>query len=204
MGMAGSVVDLGFADACVPHGTHVCQIYADAGERDDALLRFLSRGLRSGETTACFSDNIDEQAIEAWLAKDGVSLAKEREAGRFALCSARATYFDEGRFDPQRMLAHLTAFHEGSLKAGRPGARVIGEMCAEIGQVPGGARLLEYEARVNSLLREHPVTAVCQYDARAFDGALLMDVLAVHPMMVVRGAVIHNPFFVPPEELIGA
>lgn len=60
----------------------------------------------------------------------------------------------------------------------------------------------EYEARVSLLLRDHPVTAVCQYDARAFDGAVIMDVLKVHPLMVIRGAVVHNPFFVRPEDYL--
>jgi hypothetical protein len=86
--------------------------------------------------------------------------------------------------------------------AGRPGARVIGEMPPDIAEIPGGTRLLEYEARVNSLLRAHPVTAVCQYDAHAFGGADCMDVLTVHPMMLVRGAVVLNPFFIPPEEFL--
>lgn len=202
MSLDGTPIDLGFAEARVPPGTHVCQIYDNAGERDDALLRFLSRGLRNGETTACFSENISEDALEAWFAKDGLSLAAERASGRFALAKTRAVYFEEGRFDPDRMLALLTKFHDDSVAAGRPGARVIGEMSPEIDRIPGGSRLFEYESRVNRLLRDHPVTAVCQYDAHAFDGATIMDILSVHPMMVVRGAVILNPFYIPPEEFI--
>jgi hypothetical protein len=202
MSVEGRVIDLGFATACVPPGTHICQIYEDARERDAALLRFISRGLRNGETTACFTDSVDEQAIAAWLASDGVSLEREREAGRFTLSSAREVYFQGGEFDPERMLGLLAAFHEASVQAGRPDARVIGEMSAEIARVRGGRQLMDYEARVNRLLRERPLTTVCQYDANAFDGATLMDMLAVHPMMLVRGAVVENPFFVPPEVLV--
>ena len=75
-------------------------------------------------------------------------------------------------------------------------------MSPEVQNVEGGNRLLEYESRVSLLLREHPVTAVCQYDARCFSGAMIMDILKVHPMMVVRGSVVHNPFFIPPEEFL--
>ena len=82
------------------------------------------------------------------------------------------------------------------------GGRVIGEMTPEVQQVPGGERLLEYESRVSLLLRTHPVTSVCQYDARTFDGATIMDILKVHPLMVVRGSVVRNPFFIPPEEFL--
>lgn len=202
MRVDGTPVDLGFAEARVPLGTHVCQIYDNAGERDDALLRFLSRGLRNGEATACFSENISEGALETWFATDGLSIEKERASGRFVLAKTKAVYFEDGRFDPVRMLALLTKFHDDSVAAGRPGARVIGEMSPEIDRIPGGSRLFEYESSVNRLLRDHPVTAVCQYDAHAFDGATIMDILSVHPMMVVRGAVILNPFYIPPEEFI--
>jgi hypothetical protein len=201
MGEDDATVDLGFAKARVPAGTHVCQIYSDADERSDALLRFLSRGLQCGESTACFTENVGEEELEAWFAKEGLSLAGERASGRFASSPTRSVYFQDGRFDPDRMLELLTRFHQDSVAAGRSGARVIGEMSPEISTVPGGFRLLEYESRVNRLLQTHPITAVCQYDARCFDGATIMDVLTVHPMMVVRGAVVLNPFFTAPEEL---
>jgi hypothetical protein len=29
-----------------------------------------------------------------------------------------------------------------------------------------------------------------------------MEVLKVHPMMVVRGSVVRNPFYLPPEEYL--
>ncbi len=196
-------MDLGFAVARVAPGTHVCQIYAGDAERDDALLRFLSRGLQAGESAALFTENVTEEQLDAWFTREGLSIVAERAAGRFASSPTRQVYFQEGAFDPDRMLGLLADFHEQSVAAGRPGARVIGEMSPEIGTIPGGSRLLEYESRVNQLLRTHPVTAVCQYDARRFGGATIMDVLTVHPMMVVRGAVVFNPFFVAPEELAG-
>jgi len=75
-------------------------------------------------------------------------------------------------------------------------------MIPEIETIAGGERLLEYESRVTLLLREKPVTAVCQYNANRFDGATIMDVLKVHPQMIVRDAIIYNPFFISPEEYL--
>ncbi|MGC4117259.1 MAG: MEDS domain-containing protein [Myxococcales bacterium] len=199
MSQTERLADLGFAAAKVPHGTHICQIYTDERERDEALRHFVSRGLANGEATACFSDTVDRPALEAWLARESLSACDER----LTVSGSTSVYFPDGRFDPLRMLELLRAFHRGSVEAGRTGARVIGEMSPEINRVPGGSRLFEYESRVNQLLRDHPVTAVCQYDARAFSGATIMDVLSVHPVMVVHGALVNNPFFVPPENLAG-
>jgi len=197
-----SSVDLGFTRSKVPAGTHICQIYGQENERTESLLRFLTSGLRAGERTACFSEKVSRDELEGPFAQLGLSVAEAEATGAFSLRKTGEVYFQGGRFDPDTMLRLLCALHEDSVSAGFPNARVIGEMTSEVTRISGGERLLEYESRVSILLRDHPVTTVCQYDARAFDGATIMDVLKVHPMMVVRGAIVHNPFFVPPEEYL--
>ena len=111
-------------------------------------------------------------------------------------------YFEGGKFEPERMLGLLQEFYENSIKQNQSGARVIGEMTPEIEHVPGGSRLLEYESKVSLLLKKFPINAVCQYDARSFDGSTIMDVLKVHPYMIIRGSVVRNPFFIQPEEYL--
>lgn len=197
--MEGNLVDLGFATAKVPHGSHICQIYSDDEERFTALLKFVETGLKRREATACFSVNLDTDTMTDWLLRSNVDLVAERQQGHLTLADSESTYFENDRFDPDRILSLLTRFHEMSLTTGRSGARAIGEMSPNILKIRDGSRLFEYEARVNGLLKEHPVTAVCQYDARRFDGATIMDVLIVHPFMVVRGNVIQNPFFELPD-----
>ena len=71
---AMETIDLGFTATKVPPGTHICQIFNDADERTDSLLRFMSSGLRAGERTACFSENITEPALDEFLREQGVSL----------------------------------------------------------------------------------------------------------------------------------
>ena len=67
---------------------------------------------------------------------------------------------------------------------------------------PGSDRLMEYEALVNNVLKTHPITAVCQYDANRFSGATIVDVLKVHPMMIVRGQIVRNPYYMKPEDFL--
>ncbi len=201
--MADRQVKLGFCDIQVPTGTHICQIYRDEEERDNALVEFLLQGLRDCECSACFSHNFSDEMLQTYLARHNFSFEASVKSGALSLAEAESVYFRNGRFEPAVLLDSLADFHSCSVKAGYPGARVIGEMVPEILHRPGGERLMEYEARVSLLMREHPITTVCQYDARAFSGSTIMDILKVHPMMVVRGAVIHNPFFIRPEDILG-
>lgn len=197
-----STISLGFTEQPFPVGVHVCQIVSDDDERQESLLKFLLAGLQSGERACCFSERVNEHILKEFLGNYGISFNDVIDSGAFVLSGARDIYFQGNRFDPDRMLAMVKKYHEESEAKGFSAARVIGEMLPEVQSVPGGNRLLEYEARVTLLLEKHPVTAVCQYDARQFDGATIMDILKVHPWMVVRGSVVHNPFHIPPAEYL--
>ena len=202
MGQDGLMVPLGFTDDKVCAGAHICQIYSDDDERIDSLLKFMLSGVQTGERTICFSENMDEETLEAYFSKHQISYDAYKQKHAIALSGVRDVYFQDNVFDPDRMLNTLTNYHQESLELGFPAARVIGDMAPEVQTISGGERLLEYESKVSMLLRERPVTSVCQYDAREFDGATIMDVLKVHPQMIVRGTVVHNPFFIPPEEFL--
>lgn len=193
--------DLGFAQAQITPGAHICQIYVDEHERDDALTKFIMAGLLAKECTACFSDQLDRERLVQALADVGLDCDEEIGGERLQLSGAEAVYFEGNCFNPDRMLGLIAQYYDSAIARDFSAARVIGEMSARIDNIPGGSRLFEYESRVNDVLRERPVAAVCQYDARAFDGRTIMDVLSVHPMTLFRGAVVHNPYFVSPASL---
>ena len=195
-------VSLGFTEEKFPPGTHICQIYSDVKERDQSINEYIRSGLEAGEHTALFYESFDEEKFSSYLESHGISLSEAEKSGNLQLASSHDVYFEDQQFNPERMLSLLKDFYTESKHAGCSACRVIGEMTPEIEQIKGGNRLLEYESKVSLLLKEHPVTAICQYNARDFDGTTIMDVLTVHPLMIVRGSVVKNPYFVPPEEFL--
>jgi len=203
MGHNRLMVSLGFTDEKVPAGAHICQIYSDDAERIDALLKFLLSGLKDGERVACFSEKVDEDTLRQFLAAHNIPYDNCKQTQAVTLAGTNDVYFQNNVFDPDHMLNTLSDYYDEAMNLGFPAARVIGEMTPKVQEVPGGDRLLEYESKVSMLLKDHPTTAVCQYDAKAFDGATIMDILKVHPRMMVNGLVIHNPFYIPPEEFLG-
>ncbi|KIG14149.1 sensory transduction histidine kinase [Enhygromyxa salina] len=192
-------VSLGFTEGTVPAGTHICQIFNDDDERNDVLVRFILSGLRASERVTCFSERANAAELETVFTAHDLSYAQLTASEAFSLAPTSKVYFEGGQFDPERMLERLACFYDEGVAQGYVGSRILGEMIPEVHELPGGSRLFEYEARISLLLQRLPLTAVCQYDARSFDGATILDVLRVHPMMLVRGSVVHNPFFIPPE-----
>lgn len=193
------LAQLGFTKGAFPAGSHICQIFSDDEERNDALAAFLLAGFRGGEQATCFlSDKVEPIGLDVTLKQHDLDLKALEADGALALVPAREVYFKDGRFDPEQPLALFNRLYADSSKAGRA-ARVIGEMSPEAARIEGGHSMIEYEAHLNLFLQQNPMMIVCQYEASAFDGAVIMDVLRVHPMMVVRGEVFHNPIFLPPN-----
>jgi hypothetical protein len=195
-------ISLGFTSEQFEPGVHICQIFNDDEERHDALINYIVSGLQAGENTACFSENETESSLSQFFNEKGFTYNEVIKSGEFSLSKTAEVYFEGGTFEPQRMLNLLKEFYNNSIAKNRSGARVIGELVPAIDKIPGGSRLMEYESKVSLLLKTTPINAVCQYDARLFDGSTIMDILKVHPYMIVKGSVIHNPFFINPEEYL--
>lgn len=192
-------VSLGFTPKKVPEGTHMCLVFTNKQERISSLLAFLLSGLTNNERGTCFSSNITEDELRTFFSENNISYDERKQSGAISLTGTKEVYFEDGTFNPERMLNNIVNFYKTSKNQGYKSSRIIGEMIPEIENVPGGERLMEYECRVSMLLRDNPVTTVCLYDANEFDGATIMDVLKVHPKMIVNGAVVNNPFFIEPE-----
>ncbi len=195
-------VSLGFTQEKVPAGTHICLVFSTEEDRVDSLLKFMLAGLQTNERTACFSEKLTEETVRNYLAENNLSYDECKAQKAISLSGASEVYFQDGVFDPDRMLNTLAAFYDEAQQLGFSFSRVIGEMSSEIQTIPGGERLLEYESRVSILLRDRPVTTVCQYNAKLFDGATIMDIIKVHPKMLVNGMIINNPFFIEPEAFL--
>lgn len=69
---------------------------------------------------------------------------------------------------------------------------------------PVKIRLMEYEPKVNNVLKEYPVTAICQCDAGKFDGATILECLKVHPYMIVNCQIVKKTYYLKPEDYLSS
>lgn len=195
-------IKLGFTEQEFEPGIHICQIYNDEDERRDAIVNYIISGINSGEKTKCFTEKETASSLTSYLKQKGIEMKQVEKTGSFSLQKTADVYIKDNEFKPDRMLDLLRDFYKSSEAEKRNGARVIGEMTPEIESIKGGSRLMEYESKVSMLLKEVPVNAVCQYNAREFSGETIMNILKVHPYMIIRKEVVSNPFYITPEEYL--
>jgi hypothetical protein len=168
------------------------------------MAQFIECGLASGEKVAYLVDRPEvAEEPQSFLCTLGVHLTEALKPGQIFMAEAEKTYCPGGLFSPEGMLDTWRTFYRQSLSEPFQGVRVTGETTWLRKGLPGLERWFEYEARLNLAVNECPFNGiVCQYDANHLSGAALYEVLNVHPLMIVRGQLVHNPYYEPPEHYL--
>ncbi|MFC1743307.1 MEDS domain-containing protein [Candidatus Riflebacteria bacterium] len=192
-------VSLGFTQKSFPAGTHMCLIYSHEDDRREIISKFIKNGIIGGERVYYIADTIKPEEVREWLLNMEVELPRD---DCFSILPAVNTYCPQKEFIPQKMLHTIRAFYEQTVKDGYPGTRGTGEMSWALKGIAGSERLMEYEALLNEVLVTHPITVICQYDANQFGGREIFNTLKVHPMTIVHGQVVQNPFYMKPQEFL--
>jgi hypothetical protein len=188
-------VCLGFTDELYPAGTHICYLYNSDDERRQILPLYARQALAGNEAFNYVADVPSEEDLPRVLeCLDLAAAARERPEQMECVISAEG-YYPTGRFDPDDMIGRLREAYEECQANGMAGARFAGEMTWALRGIPGAERILECETRINDLIKEAPMTIMCQYDLTKFDGGLIYDVLNAHPVVIVGGHVLRNPFY---------
>ncbi len=181
-------------------GNHLCSLYETEEERRALLTPFLCQGLERGEKVLYIVDAHSAEVVLDYLRDDGLEVEPYLASGQLSILTVDDAYMREGVFDPDGMIALLRAETEQALAEGYSALRLTGEMTWTLRGLPGSERLIEYEAKLNEFLPGSKCLAICQYDRRRFDPAVLLDVLCTHPIAVVGTAVYDNSYYVPPVE----
>ncbi|MDH3999619.1 MAG: MEDS domain-containing protein, partial [Desulfuromonadales bacterium] len=104
-------------------------------------------------------DAMTSEEMLEYLTEAGVDFSGAKP-GEISIAEASPAYCPDGFFKTEEMLALVKEFYLGALEQGYAGARGTGEMgwCLEEGRAKYHD-LLDYEARLNTLLAKYPYTA---------------------------------------------
>ncbi|MBI4573181.1 MAG: MEDS domain-containing protein [candidate division NC10 bacterium] len=183
-------------------GDHLCCLYETEEEHRAVLLPFLRQGLERDEKVIYIVEAHTAETVLDYLRADGVTVDSHLERGQLHILTRNETYLRQGVFDPEGMIALIRGETERALAEGYPALRVTGEMTWALGGLAGSERLIEYEAKLNDFFPGSKCLAVCQYDRRRFDPAVLLDVLHTHPIAVIGTEVYENSYYVPPSAFL--
>ncbi len=183
-------------------GDHLCCMYKTEQEHQEILTPFICSGLEQGDKVFYIVDVRTAEIVLDYLQQEGLDTSKYLSSGQLVIADTRDTYIRDGVFDPERMLSMLKTETDRAIEQGFNALRVTGEMSWALRDLPGTDRLMEYEAKLNQFFPAHKAIGLCQYDMRSFDAEVLLDVLATHPIAIIRNNCYENMYYVPPEEFL--
>jgi two-component system, NarL family, sensor kinase len=183
------------------HG-HLCSIYESPGEGLAVAMPFTRIGLDRGEKCIYVADDGTEGVVLDAMLTEGIDVAGAIASDSLVLANKEFAYLKNGAFDPEWMFAFWADETAAALSQGFSALRVTGETEWLLGSVRGLERWVEYESRVSEMLANQNCFLLCQYNRQVLPPQLILDVIRTHPIVVYRGVVCRNMYYVPPDELL--
>jgi len=181
-------------------GNHLCNIYRTEEEHREVIVPFLRTGLAGGEKVLYIVHSHTAEEILGYLQEDGLEVEPYLESGQLLILTANKDYMRDGVSDPDRMIILLRAETERAMEEGYSALRITDEMTWASQGMTGSERLIEYEEKLNKFSLDSRCLALCQYDKRRFDSKLLLDVLAVHKIVIVGTEIYDNFYYESPTK----
>jgi hypothetical protein len=196
--MSGAPV-LGLPGINLHSGDHVCAFYRDEEERDELLLPFLREGVRAGQKCLCVVESVSPDIVRDALGHDANAVRE----GTLDVLTPSESYLRGGVFSMPAMLEFWQQRVDTALTGGTYDfVRVVGEMPRALTDRRDHDAFLLYESELNRFAALRPQVIVCLYDLRRFGGAVLIDILRTHPLIMLGGAVLENPYYLQPDEFL--
>jgi excisionase family DNA binding protein len=157
----------------VPHGAHLCGLYATDAGRVKLAASFVAGGLRPRNACVLVARPKARQDILAQLNKWHPSVDADVKSGRLVLGEYRAAADEQ--YDYLR--AHLAT----AMRSGARSLRVVGDV-SSFAEGAGADAVAEYEAGYERAIAERfPVVTLCTYDVRLFSGVEILTAFKGHP-----------------------
>jgi hypothetical protein len=181
---------------------HICAFFNGFDEQHRVLRSFIKEGFERGDKAFHILDSELRDDHLKRLAAAGIDVDRALATGQLELRRWQDAYLRDDRFDQDGMLALLDELLGSGAAAGSPLIRFVSKVEPSLVVKAGEDSWLGYEARVNQTVGKYSDAVICTYDLKNFSASLMMDMLRVHPAVIVGGVLQENPFFVPPDEFL--
>ncbi|HTC85331.1 MAG TPA: MEDS domain-containing protein [Candidatus Acidoferrum sp.] len=171
------------------HGNgHVGAFFRNRADADRTLIPFVREGLDRGDRIVRIVASARRDAYVSTLRDAGVDVDGAQSSGALLVETWENTYLRGGRFEQTAMLTLILGILAAGRSAGYPRTRYIADMEWALRGPTPVEEVVEYEARADRALRKLPDVVICSYHPRRFGAPVIVDILGVHPLALVGGA----------------
>jgi len=173
---------------------HFCFFYDTEEEHHSVVSNSLRQWLERGEKVLYICQDHTQKTIQDYIQGVGIDLDLISASGQLIILDSSSLSDGLDDFTQKNVLEEIRKEAEKTLLQGFPAFRVTCEMGWAFQSWSGTGSLIEYEIGLNEIMLNGNIQALCQYDLRQFDPAMLMDLILVHPVLIV-GTQIYENFY---------
>lgn len=185
-------VDFCLGKEVVPLGTHTSLIYWDETRKNRIILQFIADGLQKGEQVVCITDSLTKETILDWIKEKKIPIPEADMEKKLVVQTPESMYYPNGYFSPEET---MEKWRRLITENPAEGLRITGEINWLSSGLPGTERFFKYEIMLDEFLANNATTIVCQFSVNSLHGATLIEIINMHPMLIVNGQIMHNPFY---------
>ena len=186
-----------------PHD-HFCSIYESPEEHYAVAIPFMQMGLERGEKCIYIADDGTTDHVRQRMESEGIDVEGATASNALVVAGKEQAYLKHGSFDPDWMFTFWKEATDSAMSEGFSALRVTGETEWVVRGGQGLERWMEYESKLTHALSENNCSALCQYNRHHFPPEVIRDVIRTHPVVVYRGTVCRNLYYVPADEFLGS
>jgi len=170
------VTTVNVGGTAVPLRSHLAPLYSTDLGGVRLSVPFLADGLRARQHCFLVAAGTALDRYAKTLTEAGIDFDAAVKGGHLTVVGwPGATVAD--------VIANWELLFGQALAGGPTVLRVVGEMASERSMFASEDEMMDYEEAYELMARRFPVVTLCQYDAREFDGQIVLRVLKSHPDM---------------------
>lgn len=200
--LATATSQLRLAGSDLSSQSHVCAFFTGTDDYYKVLLPFIVDGFPAGDRAFHIVDGARQQDHRLRLIGAGIPLEHAEATGQIEIRNWEDAHLRSDHFDQRAMLALIQDVLPQARVRGYRLTRFVANMEWGLTGLPGVEDIVEYESRLNSILPNFPDPVICTYDLDRFSAGLVMDIMRVHPLVIIAGMLHENPFYVPTSEFV--
>jgi hypothetical protein len=180
---------------------HLCAFFRSKDEAFRTLAPFISEGLAAGEKAIHIITANLREAYGRRMSEIDIDVDALTGSGQLEVMSWPKNP-RHGSVDVDAAIAMIDHMFTAASEEGYSRTRVIGDMDWVLEEGIHDTDFIALEARLNEVYERHNVRVICAYDLTRFSGSVVLDVMRTHPAAIIGGIFQHNPFYVPPAQML--
>jgi anti-anti-sigma factor len=167
----------------VGRGDHACCVFTSDEHQAQLVGRFANDAFARGDRLFYLADRVDEAGVVDLLGQAGIDAGARLDRGDVQIVYSSQMGLERG-FNRDRQLDVWRALIAQARSDGYGGVAAAAEMSWVRRWGLRDPQVVDYEANVGPVFKSGELAALCQYDARVLDEALIERVKHAHPIAV--------------------